>query len=331
MTSRKRTALVIIGRNEAKNLARSLPAMQGRCSKIIYVDSGSTDGSQVLARKHHADVIELDQDQPFTAARARNAGLQAVLASGTPFQYIQFIDGDCELIPDYLDQALEFLEKNPDYGMACGRRVERHPEHSLFNALCDIEWNTPVGDTDYCGGDITVRVVAMREIEGYNAELIAGEDPELCVRLRQAGWKIYRIDADMTRHDANITRISQWWKRNERAGYAFAEGANLHGGTHQRHWVKETRSNWIWGGFFFAAIISGLLIHPALLLLTLIYPLQGFRLSLKSIPNLDGKPYSLKLLYGMDCYFSKLPQFIGQTRFLMNKLRKRQQLLIEYK
>ena len=187
MTSRKRTALVIIGRNEAKNLARSLPAMQGRCSKIIYVDSGSTDGSQVLARKHHADIIELDQDQPFTAARARNAGLQAVLASGTPFQYIQFIDGDCELIPDYLDQALEFLEKNPDYGMACGRRVERHPEHSLFNALCDIEWNTPVGDTDYCGGDITVRVVAMREIEGYNAELIAGEDPELCVRLRQAG------------------------------------------------------------------------------------------------------------------------------------------------
>jgi glycosyltransferase involved in cell wall biosynthesis len=323
----KQTALVMIGRNEAKNLAISLPAIQGQINKIIYVDSGSTDGSKELARSYGADVIELDTEQPFTAARARNAGLQAVLNSEIDFKYIQFIDGDCELIPEYLHKALEFLETNPDYGMTCGRRVERHPENSIFNTLCDIEWNTPVGDTAYCGGDVTVRVAAIREIDGYNPELIAGEDPELCVRMRQAGWKIYRIDADMTHHDANITRISQWWQRNKRAGYAFAEGASIH----QHHWVRESRSNWIWGGIFIMIMIAGLLIHPALLLLILIYPLQAVRLSLKSIPNLEKQAYAIKLLYGMDCYVSKLPQFIGQLRFLINKLSKRRQQIIEYK
>jgi len=331
MMDNKQTALVMIGRNEAKNLALSLPAIQGHFNKIIYVDSGSTDNSQELARSYGADVIELDNEQPFTAARARNAGLQAILSSEIAFKYIQFIDGDCELIPEYLDQALEFLEQNPDYGMTCGRRVERHPENSIFNTLCDIEWNTPVGDTAYCGGDVTVRVAAIREIDGYNSELIAGEDPEVCVRMRQAGWKIYRIDADMTYHDANITRISQWWQRNKRAGYAFAEGASLHGDTEQRHWVKEARSNWIWGGFFIMIMIAGLLIHPALLLLILIYPLQAVRLSLKSIPNLEKQAYAIKLLYGMDCYVSKLPQFIGQVKFLINKLSKRRQEIIEYK
>jgi glycosyltransferase involved in cell wall biosynthesis len=331
MMDKKQTALVMIGRNEAKNLAVSLPAIQGHFNKIIYVDSGSTDGSQELAKSYGADVIGLDTEKPFTAARARNAGLEAILSSDIAFKYIQFIDGDCELIPEYLDKALEFLEKNPDYGMTCGRRVERHPENSIFNALCDIEWNTAVGDTDYCGGDVTVRVAAIREVDGYNADLIAGEDPELCVRMRQAGWKLYRINADMTLHDANITRISQWWQRNKRAGYAFAEGASLHGKTEQRHWVKEARSNWIWGGFFLFVIITGLLIHPALFVLILIYPLQAVRLSLKSIPNLEGQAYSLKLLYGLDCYFAKPAQFIGQLKFLINKLSKRRQQIIEYK
>lgn len=324
-------ALVMIGRNEAKNLAISLPSMVALFNKIIYVDSGSTDGSQALAGKFGVDVIDLDISQPFTAARARNAGLEAILESEVDFKYIQFIDGDCELIPAYLEQALEFLELNSDYAMTCGRRVERYPEVSVYNELCDIEWNTPVGETNYCGGDITIRVDAIRKIGGYRAGLIAGEDPELCVRIRQEGWKIYRIDADMTRHDANITRISQWWKRAERAGYAFAEGASIHGDTPQRHWVDEARKNWLWGSIFIGILVIGLLIHPVGLALMSIFPLQALRISLKFIPNLQNKSFSIKLLYGLDCAFGRIPQFFGQLRFLFNKLFNRTQKIIEYK
>ena len=321
----------MIGRNEAKNLAIALPGILVTFNKVVYVDSGSIDGSQEIARKNGVDVVELMMDKPFTAARARNAGLKEILKGESGFKYIQFMDGDCELIPGYLEQALEFLEQHADYGMVCGRRVERFPDKSIFNALCDIEWNTPVGETDYCGGDITVRVVAIQNIGGYRADLIAGEDPELCVRMRQLGWRIYRINANMTYHDANITRILQWWKREERSGYAFAEGASIHGGTPQRHWVKEVRSNWIWGGLFIFAIIAGLALNPAFILLTMIFPIQAVRLSLKSIPNLKGQSYFFRFLYGLHCYFAKLPQFVGQLRFLINKLLKRRQQIIEYK
>ncbi len=330
MAKKARIALVIIGRNEAHHLARSLPGLADRFDKLVYVDSGSTDGSQDLARRHGAEVVELDMDLPFTAARARNAGFAAVLADRRRFRYVQFMDGDCELVPGYIERAVGFLEEHPEYGMVCGRRVERNPGASIFNTLCDIEWDTPVGDADYCGGDVTVRVLALQEIEGYDDSLIAGEDPEVCVRLRQAGWKIYRLDHDMTLHDANMHRLGQWWRRNERAGYAFAEGAHLHGARPHRHWVRESKSNWAWGLYALFFAVAGLF-QPAAWLALLVFPLQGLRLAFKDIWNTRNRPFRHKLLYGLNCYFAKIPQFVGQTRYLLNRLMHRRQTIIEYK
>ncbi len=323
-------ALVVIGRNEARHLRCSLPAVVDHFVRIVYVDSGSSDNSREIARDHGVEVVELDMSTPFTAARARNAGL-AVLNSDPSIRYLQFIDGDCELISGYIDRAIDFLEAHNEYAMVCGRRLERYPERSIFNRLCHLEWNTPLGDTDYCGGDVTVRRSALQAVNGYNADLIAGEDPELCVRLRQAGWKIYRIDANMTWHDANITHLSQWWKRQQRTGHAFAEGAFLHGGSEQRHWVRETRSNWFWGGVFFAALIGGLVISPWLWSVLLLFPLQALRLAFKAPAPVSRESFPIRLLYGLDCFLAKIPEFIGQLRFLMGRLMHRRQKLIEYK
>ena len=41
---------VIIGRNEGARLERSLQALAGQVAQIVYVDSGSTDGSVAAAR-----------------------------------------------------------------------------------------------------------------------------------------------------------------------------------------------------------------------------------------------------------------------------------------
>lgn len=329
--NQSRIALVIIGRNEARNLEISLPGIAGHFAKTVFVDSGSTDDSLAIVKTHGADVVELDTSIPFTAARARNAGLQKVLTEAPEIELIQFIDGDCELIPEYIDAAVAWLDNHPEYGMVCGRRVERYPENSMFNQLCDLEWDTPVGDTRYCGGDVMVRSSAIAAIEGYNETLIAGEDPELCVRLRQAGWKLRRIAADMTHHDANITKLSQWWKRHERAGYAFAEGSTLHGAPPENHWVKETRSNWIYGGLVSFSLLASLLIHPAWLLMLLVYPAQIARLTLRSPAHISSKSLKLRLFYAVDCLAAKIPQCVGQCRYFFNRLSKRQQGLIEYK
>ena len=160
---------------------------------------------------------------------------------------MQFVDGDCEVVDGWLPLAADRLRANPGLAVVCGRRRERHPEQSVYNRLCDIEWDTPPGPALACGGDAMMRASAFEAVGGFRADLIAGEEPELCVRLRQAGHGIERLDAEMTLHDAAMNRFGQWWRRSVRAGHAFAEGAHLHGDAPERHWVREVRRIWLWG------------------------------------------------------------------------------------
>ncbi|KIC15521.1 glycosyltransferase [Leisingera sp. ANG-DT] len=269
-------AAVVIGRNEGERLIRCLQSLRGQVQQLIYVDSGSTDGSAAAARDMGAEVVALDLSQPFTAARARNAGL-AVLETG--IEFVQFVDGDCEVNPDWIATAADFMQANPKAAVACGRRRERFPGVSVYNRLCDAEWDTPVGEAKACGGDALMRVAAVYTAGGYRDGLIAGEEPELCLRLRRAGWQVWRLDAEMTLHDAQMLRFGQWWNRSRRAGHAFAEGAALHGAGPEHHWVAETRRAFLWGAILPAAIVMAGLLRPALLLAALIYPAQVLRLS----------------------------------------------------
>ncbi|MDF1728363.1 MAG: glycosyltransferase, partial [Sulfitobacter sp.] len=237
-------AAVVIGRNEGARLVACLETLQGRVGQIVYVDSGSTDGSQAAARALGAEVLALDLSRPFTAARARNEGLARV---DPQTEFVQFLDGDCCLRKGWLEAASDFLAHRPEVAVVCGRRRERHPEASIYNRLIDREWDTPLGEARACGGDALMRAAALHEVGGYRDSLIAGEEPELCVRLRARGWKVWRLDREMTWHDAELTRLGQWWQRSKRAGHAFAEGAALHGAPPERHWVAETRRALLWG------------------------------------------------------------------------------------
>ena len=81
---------VVIGRNEGARLLACLQSLAGQVRRLVYVDSGSTDGSVKAAQAAGAEVVVLDMEQPFTAARARNAGL-AVLADNPP-EFVQLVD-----------------------------------------------------------------------------------------------------------------------------------------------------------------------------------------------------------------------------------------------
>jgi len=326
----KRVGLVVIGRNEGDRLRQCLNSVTGKVARIVYVDSGSTDGSIELARSLGVDVVELDLSTPFTAARARNAGFDHLLSVEPQLDFVQFVDGDCEIVEGWIDRAEKALVANPNVAVVCGRRRERFPEQTIYNQLCDIEWNTPVGETKACGGDSMMRVEAFQQVGGFNPTLIAGEEPELCVRLRQNGWKIFRLDAEMTLHDAQMTRMGQWWKRATRAGHAYAEGSWLHGGEPERHWVKETRSIWLWGLFIpLLALGTAWLTHGLSLLLLLVYPLQFIRtfLSLRR-QNLSSKNAAL---YALSCTVGKFAQVEGALSFLRTRLKGSQSTLIEYK
>ena len=315
-------AAVVIGRNEGDRLVRCLKATQGQLGRVIYVDSGSTDGSQETARSLGAEVVTLDMDQPFTAARARNAGITQLRQAGEPPSFIQFLDGDCEMRDGWLAAAKPFLETHPKAAVACGRRRERWPNATIYNRLIDAEWDTPVGEAKACGGDALFRSEALEAVNGYNPLLIAGEEPELCVRLRQAGWSVWRLDAEMTWHDAALTRFPQWWRRAKRGGFAFAEGVALHGDPPERHFVSETRKAVIWGLTLPTLIVLlGCLISPWAFMLVLIWPLQVLRLHFR------GEPWVNALFLTL----SKFPEAQGVLQYVWRRLTGGRVALIEYK
>lgn len=321
-------AVVAIGRNEGDRLRTCLQSVlqSGLVSLVVYVDSGSTDGSAEFAHSAGCQVVDLDMRLPFTAARARNEGFALALERLPELTHVQFVDGDCELVAGWLPDALQFLVEHEQVAIVCGRRRERYPQRSVFNKLCDIEWNTPVGKARSCGGDALMRVDAFRAVAGYRNDLIAGEEPELCVRLRAAGWAIWRLEQEMTLHDAAMLRLSQWWNRSRRAGYAFAEGASLHGRAPERHYVREASRALLWGVLLPLVIVMFSALQPIALAVGFIYPLQVIRLALKETTSGAFKWWRALFLM-----LSKFPESQGVLRFWWNKLRGRAGTLIEYK
>ncbi|MFK7753075.1 MAG: glycosyltransferase family 2 protein [Sedimentitalea sp.] len=311
---------VVIGRNEGDRLLACLASLAPQVRRIVYVDSGSSDGSADAARAFGAVVVNLDMTRPFTAARARNAGVAQLTVGDT--DYVQFVDGDCSVVDGWIAQARAYLEATPNAAVVCGRRREEHPEHSRYNRFCDDEWNTPIGPALACGGDALMRLDAVVGVGGYREDLIAGEEPELCVRLRQSGWAIFRLDGEMTLHDAKILRFAQWWKRTKRAGHAFAEGADLHGAPPERHWVGETRRALIWGAGLPLGLGLLAVLVPFGWLALAIYPLQVLRLARRDGTGLVTALFSV---------LGKFAEAQGALQYYFSKVQGRKTRLMEYK
>lgn len=283
----KRTAtigIVIIGRNEGERLIRCLRSVRDAHCPVVYVDSASIDGSVQRALDFGALVVELNVEKPFTAARARAEGFAALERSRPNLRYVFFVDGDCEVEPNFLEEAERFLIANPDFAVVCGRRRERFPEASRFNFLIDREWATPVGEASACGGDALYRSEAYRAVGGFDPRMLAGEEPELCSRLLAIGWKIMRLGIPMTIHDAAMHRFSQWWRRSIRSGMGYAQAW---AGTRRKEgpclYEREIARAIAWAGLLpLVALGLELFVHPGLIF---IWPglviLQGLRLAFR--------------------------------------------------
>jgi GT2 family glycosyltransferase len=320
--------VVVIGRNEGERLRRCLRSVVEVACQVVYVDSASTDGSRDVARALGVAVVELDPRVPFTPGRARNEGFWRLRELAPAARYAQFVDGDCELTPGWLAKAAAFLDEHADVAAVGGRRRERDPQRSVYNMLCAAEWDThPRGETTSCGGDAMTRADAFARIGGYRDVLMSGEEPELCIRLRAEGWRIWLLPEDMTLHDAAMTRFGQWWRRAMRAGYGCLQGALLHGGPPEYHCLRALASAWWWGLALPTAILllAGVW-DPWFLALLAIYPAQVVRLARRSARR-SGESWSEALFLVL----SRFPHLVGQAACVMHLCLGRRGRLIEYK
>lgn len=317
--------IVVIGRNEGQRLIDCLNSLRLNLERTVYVDSGSVDGSPQTAAQIAAVVLQLDMSTPFTAARARNVGFDALMRHWPDTDFVQFIDGDCLLDDQWLRIGTDFLVQHENVGLVFGRRRERYPDRTIFNALCDREWDGSPGQMEECGGDILIRASALQEVGGYSSGLIAGEEPDLCVRLRQEGWLIWRLASEMTRHDANITRFGQWWRRSMRSGHAYAQVSLLHRKSPFQIWKRSVRRAVFWGGLLPLTAAAGLMVSPVALSILVLYPIQILRLARRE----RGTPGRWR--NATFDVVGKFPEMQGVLQFYLNHLIKRRQSIIEYK
>lgn len=316
---------MVIGRNEGQRLVDCLSSLRVHAARTIYVDSGSEDRSTEVARDMGVHVVDLDMRQPFTAARARNIGFSAARERWPETDFVQFVDGDCVVDPEWIGKAFNFMRTRPDVAIVFGRRRERYVGRSIYNWLCDREWDGDPGIARECGGDVFARAKALDTVGAYRSSLIAGEEPELCIRLRANGWAIWRVGDEMTLHDANLTTLRQWWRRNRRAGHAFAEVSNMHWRSPQGIWKRSLLRAVGWGGALPLVAIAGAVAHPAALTLLALYPVQVARIAARSGFSRDGWRSGYYSMLG------KFAEFQGAANWMANRLTGRQQKIIEYK
>ena len=321
----RKIGIVIIGRNEGERLILCLESVLKQSVPCVYVDSQSSDNSVVESKKRGVTSVVLDTSEPINASRARNTGFKTLIEENPSLEYVQFIDADCELAEAWLDDALAILDQKPHVAIVSGRLREKHRVDSIYMRLCDIDWYVKPGEVDSCGGIFTIRKQVFEEFMGFDASLIAGEEPEFCFRLHNKGWGILSLDAEMGTHDSAMTHFSQWWIRCVKVGFAYANGAKWGG------LKKQCLSSFIWGAILPAAILIGMLfISMYFLLLLGLYPLQIARIYMSKL-NIGSDSSYDKYLYAQFCVLAKFPEARGVIKYIFNQWKGKQQKIIEYK
>lgn len=315
---------VVIGRNEAARLGRALDAVQGQARRVIYVDSGSRDGSVDLARARRVEVLELDPARPFSAARARNEGFAALGADRADF--VQFIDADCLLVSGWLERACAFLDAHPQAGLVIGRYREEAPDASVYNWLTNWEWDKSEGPEAAGIGTFMARAEAFAQTGGFRNSMIAAEDDEMFLRMRGLGWQTWSVRTPMCTHDAGLHRFRPWWLRMIRAGHSFAELGALHPGTA----AAARKRAVLWGGLVPLLVLAGAVLWWPLVVVVVALTLAAMARQGLRFARIGAPPARAVAAAGL-VMLSKFANLYGMGWYWLRRLRRSDAQIIEYK
>jgi len=314
-------SFVAIGYNESATLGACLKSLKNAvlpasvASELIYVDGGSNDDSMAIAQTHGAGSV-LGGDRRRTAAENRNLGLAA--ARG---RYIQFVDGDMVMEPDWPAAALVFLEHHPETAAVCGNLLES--QTGAFSKAFEIDWAPREGAVRHCGGAAMFRRDLLERLGGFPEDVAYGEEPYLCWRMRnELAATIYQLGRPMARHELGYRGIIDYWRRNVRMGATYAEIAARCRRGPERLWLKESLMNavlaavgvagiaaLIWGNWWLRGAVTASAVAIAA------------RKFVQIIAA--GNAPSVAAAYTIHTYGSKVPLVVGELRWLASRFGRR--------
>lgn len=327
-------AVVVIGRNPGERLRWSLASV-GKMRRpaggieVVYVDTASTDGSPSVAANFGIPVIRLHPEWP-SAALARNAGWQALTAP-----YILFLDGDSQIEEDFAISALERF-RDPRVAIVWGRLREAHPAASIYNRFMDLQWiclrHLRPGPTFYGTGIGLVRRSVLEAVNGFDNSLTAGENTELGLRAQRLGYLVLHADLPMARHDSELLRFSQYWRRFFREGYSYARLEDIFSNTNQPLFRFEFSASTgalsasLPVGALTGYLLAGSWVTIALPLAILILLLA--RVSVSSLPKTGS--LSGAVLFSLHWHLKLIPNLLGRLAYVADKRTGRRRGLIEH-
>jgi glycosyltransferase involved in cell wall biosynthesis len=272
-------SLVIIGKNEAQFIQSAIAsALEASAhvapSEVLYVDSASTDHTIERAQAFPIRILQLRPEWTLTPSAGRYTGFRH--AKG---EYVFFIDGDTEIEGPWLASAIEFLEAHRDYGGVAG---------VLNEVWLDRDGNRVGGKANLYGQDLNVQVCDMKSLGGiaiyrrsaleragcFNPFIPAGEEYELGLRLRLAGFKVARLAGDMgatyTEHRESLREIlrrlhTHFYDYGVAIRYSALYGAGL----------TTVREEIPYAASFFAFLLCLMIATPVAIALDLTYVLLG--------------------------------------------------------
>ena len=252
-------SVVLISKNQAWNIARLIESVIQHTSaassrEITLVDSASTDNTTTSASVYTINVLKLQPDQHLSPAAGRYVGYQH-----THGDFVLFLDGDMELCPDWVEHALTILRSRPEIAVMTGETVDLTPgENAGSTVKTSPSFPPRLTDVPYVAGAGLYRRQVLDQVGCFNPYLYSDEEPELCIRIRQAGYRIAQTNTPIAYHYSTpseaLTTLIGRWRRNLYLG----AGQSL-----RYHFGKATFWLYLWergyGCIPGLALIAGLL------------------------------------------------------------------------
>lgn len=193
-------SIVIITRNEAKNIARGiesvLQVIQGKTQiELLLVDSASTDATVEIASQYPIRIIRLKSDWFHSVSAGRFIGML-----NTHGELVLHMDGDMELDPQWLDRSVGYLTEHPDVGAVGGYwrnvnlvdgQIVSEEDEFRFDRIMEVR---------YVGGAAVYRRSAIQKMGGFQPYLRGEEGVYMSMGIRFAGYKVVYLPYLMSRH-----------------------------------------------------------------------------------------------------------------------------------